>query len=125
MAANEKTLTKLEWVPQVFIATITNDGVVEHPDPACRDVPVFLAAEIPSAIFFRQAVYFPSATHKRDFIDTMYRWTATSIFLVTDGNDGEIYCIAFGPPFNIPMLFGKLSKECDVYNACVEVFGNV
>ena len=120
-ATRSAELPEYTWDPEAFIGSITNNGIVEHPEPADRNSPVFLVAEISPTKFFRHATYLPSADHQRDFINNMYRWTATTIFLVTDGKDNNIYCFAFGPPYNTPILFGKLS-ECSIYQQCLEAF---
>jgi len=113
-----------EWSPEVFFGTITRDGVKEHPEPADTSVPVFLVVEISTARFYSEAKYLPSANHQRDFINTMYKWTADTIYLVADGS-GDIFCVAFGPPFRIPMLFGKLCEDCEIFKVCSKAFGSV
>jgi hypothetical protein len=123
MVPNQKL--QIEYLPEAFIGAITKDGIIPHPEPADTRIHAFLVAEISPVKFFREAVYLPSHDHQRDFINTMYRWTATTIYLVADGNDNNVYCIAFGPPFNSPMLFGKLVPECKIYQLCVMAFSEI
>ena len=127
MAQTNQTKDPLDVFVNIFVGTITKDGVIEHPEPADPRMNVMLVAEITPVRFFRGAKYLPSVDHQRDFIDTMYRWTADTIYLVSDGStsddsDDNIYCIAYGPPFEIPMLFGKLVEECEIYQLCARAF---
>lgn len=116
------------WTPEAYIGSITKDGVIEHPDPANPNSDtIFLIAEISPTRFFKEAKYYPTQDHRRDFIDNMYRWTVDTIYLVSDSRDDtdEIFCIAFGPPFNFPLLFGKLHQDCEIYKQCVAAFASV
>ena len=115
------------WVPEAYIGSITKKEIIRHPEPADPEIPVFLIAEISPPRFFRDAKYYPSKNHKRDFLDTMYRWTTSVIYLVADSRDNsaDVFCIAFGPPFNFPLLFGKLNEDCEIYQACVKAFAEV
>lgn len=116
---------ELVWVPEPFLISIKEDGVIPHPEPASTNIPVFMAATVPEVVFFRHATYYPSENHRQNFIDNMYRWVLDDIYLVSDGKDDEIYCLAFSSKFGFPLLFGKLVKECDLYHICVAAFAEI
>lgn len=115
----------LNWTPEPILVSIKSDGIIPHPEPADKSIPIFVATEISEVQFFRHAIYYPSEHHQRRFIDNMYRWVADTIYLISDGKDDEIYCIAFSNVFGFPVLFGKLSKECEIYRNCIIGFAGI
>lgn len=111
---------ELTWKPEPFWATISDEGVVPHPDPANPKSRVFLATHIERIVLSRHAKYFAADNFHYAAWEAGIGRIATKCSLITEENDDNIYCIGYwkGSSF----LFGKLLRTSRIYKRCARAF---
>jgi hypothetical protein len=108
-----------------FLAMLGVDGVMPHPlnDPTIK---LFVATRINKELFEQFAYYRVGADYFSSVWTECRRASSTHIYLVSDGDTNDIFCIA-QPMENAAMLIiGKLTKHVGpLYSKCMKAFSAI